>query len=52
MKQLTASQQITDEVTSWAGVTAGPGERGSSHPRSGDGNRPPSWRQVLHTGFP
>jgi hypothetical protein len=24
----TASQQITDEVTSWPGVTAGPGRRG------------------------
>jgi hypothetical protein len=24
----TASQQITDEVTSWPGVEAGPGERG------------------------
>jgi len=24
----TASQQITDEVTSWAGVEAGPGDRG------------------------
>jgi hypothetical protein len=25
---MTASQQITDEVTSWPGVTAGPGKRG------------------------
>lgn len=27
-KQKTASQQITDEVTSWPGVKAGPGRRG------------------------
>src|SRR6476660_6890833 len=27
-KARTASQQITDEVTSWPGVTAGPGRRG------------------------
>jgi hypothetical protein len=25
---MTASQQITEEVTSWPGVTAGPGKRG------------------------
>jgi Family of unknown function (DUF5519) len=25
---MTASEQITDEVTSWPGVTAGPGSRG------------------------
>ena len=27
-EQRTPSQQITDEVTSWAGVEAGPGRRG------------------------
>jgi Family of unknown function (DUF5519) len=27
-KALTASERITDEVTSWAGVNAGPGSRG------------------------
>jgi hypothetical protein len=27
-EQRTPSQQITDEVTSWPGVTAGPGRRG------------------------
>jgi Family of unknown function (DUF5519) len=28
IKTQTASEQITDEVTSWAGVEAGPGRRG------------------------
>jgi hypothetical protein len=28
IKQRTASQQITEEVTSWPGVEAGPGRRG------------------------
>ena len=28
MSTTTASQQITDEVTSWPGVEAGPGRRG------------------------
>ncbi len=28
MSDTTASQQITDEVTSWTGVVAGPGRRG------------------------
>ncbi len=27
-EQMTASQQITEEVTSWPGVHAGPGDRG------------------------
>jgi hypothetical protein len=27
-KSVTASQQITEEVTSWPGITAGPGPRG------------------------
>jgi hypothetical protein len=27
-KQLTASEQIIEEVTSWPGVTSGPGKRG------------------------
>jgi len=49
----TASEQITEEVTSWPGVTAGPGDRGSFSfklgPRElghlhGD--------HVLHLGFP
>lgn len=49
----TASEQITDEVTSWPGVTAGLGRRGEfgftlGHRRLGHlhGNR------VLHIGFP
>ena len=53
MKQLTASQQITDEVTSWPGVTAGQGERGEFAFKVGrreighlHGDH------VLHTGFP
>jgi hypothetical protein len=53
MKQPTASQQITDEVTSWPGVTAGPGERGEFAFKVGrreighlHGDH------VLHTGFP
>lgn len=48
-----ASQQITDEVTSWPGVEAGPGDRGSWAFTVGrrqighlHGDR------VLHTGFP
>ncbi|CAN5727439.1 DUF5519 family protein [soil metagenome] len=53
MKQLTAGQQITEEVTSWQGVTAGPGKRGEYAFKVGrreighlHGD------QVLHTGFP
>ena len=53
MKQPTASQQIIDEVTSWQGVTAGPGQRGEFAFKVGrrelghlHGDH------VLHTGFP
>jgi hypothetical protein len=49
----TASQQITEEVTSWPGVEAGPGERGEFAFKLGrreighlHGDR------ALHTGFP
>ena len=49
----TASEQITEEVTSWPGVTAGPGDRGSFSFRLGrrelghlHGDH------VLHLGFP
>jgi hypothetical protein len=49
----TASEQITDEVTSWPGVEAGPGRRGEFAFRLGrreighlHGDR------VLHIGFP
>jgi hypothetical protein len=49
----TASQQITDEVTSWPGVEAGPGERGEFAFKVGrreighlHGDR------VAHFGFP
>jgi luciferase-like monooxygenase len=52
-KTLTASEQITDEVTSWQGVTAGPGSRGEFSFRLGrreighlHGDR------VAHFGFP
>jgi Family of unknown function (DUF5519) len=53
MNQRTASQRITDEVTSWPGVTAGPGERGEFGFKVGR-------REIghlhgdyaLHTGFP
>jgi hypothetical protein len=48
-----ASEQITEEVTSWAGVSAAPGERGEFSFKLGrreighlHGDR------VLHTGFP
>lgn len=49
----TASEQITEEVTSWPGVEAGPGERGEFAFKLGrreighlHGDR------VLHSGFP
>jgi Family of unknown function (DUF5519) len=49
----TASQQITEEVTSWPGVEAGPGSRGELAFRVGrreighlHGDR------VMHAGFP
>lgn len=52
-KQPTASQQITDEVTSWPGVEAGPGRRGEFSFKVGrreighlHGDR------VAHFGFP
>jgi hypothetical protein len=52
-KALTASEQITDEVTSWPGVSAGPGSRGEFSFRLGrreighlHGDR------VAHFGFP
>jgi len=35
-EQMTASQQITEEVTSWPGVHAGPGDRGEFAFRVGD----------------
>ena len=51
--QTTASQQITDEVTSWPGVEAGPGRRGEFAFRVGTseighlhGDR------AAHFGFP
>ncbi len=51
--QITASQRITDEVTSWPGVEAGPGSRGEFAFKAGrreighlHGNR------VAHFGFP
>jgi len=53
MKQTSASQQITDEVTSWPGVTAGPGDRGEFAFKVGGreiGHL--HGDQVLHTGFP
>jgi hypothetical protein len=50
---MTASEQITSEVTSWPGVTAGPGRRGEFAFRAGrkeighlHGDR------VAHFGFP
>ncbi len=53
MTQRTASEKITAEVTSWPGVTAGPGERGEFAFKVGrreighlHGDH------VLHTGFP
>ncbi len=53
MKQPSASKQIIDEVTSWPGVTAGPGERGEFAFKVGrrelghlHGDH------ALHTGFP
>jgi len=53
MNQLSASERITEEVTSWPGVTAGPGERGEFAFKVGR-------REIghlhgdyaLHTGFP
>ncbi len=49
----TASEQITSEVTSWPGVTAGPGSRGEFSFKLGrrelghlHGDR------VMHSGFP
>jgi len=52
-KLQTASEQITEEVTSWPGVEAGPGERGEFAFKLGrheighlHGGR------VLHIGFP
>lgn len=52
-KQQTASQQITEEITSWPGVKAGPGRRGEFAFKVGrreighlHGNR------VAHFGFP
>jgi hypothetical protein len=52
-KTQTASEQITEEVTSWPGVTAGPGDRGAFSFKLGrrelghlHGDR------VLHLGFP
>jgi Family of unknown function (DUF5519) len=52
-KQLTASEQITAEVTSWPGVSAGPGRRGEFSFRLGrkeighlHGDR------AAHFGFP
>ena len=49
----TASEQITEEVTSWPGVTAGPGDRGEFSFKLGrreighlHGDH------VLHLGFP
>ena len=49
----TWSQRITDEVTSWPGVTAGPGERGAfafTIGRRELGHL--HGESVLHTGFP
>jgi hypothetical protein len=52
-KTQTASEQITEEVTTWPGVTAGPGDRGAFSFKLGrrelghlHGDR------VLHLGFP
>jgi hypothetical protein len=54
MKQTqTASEQITEEVTSWPGVTAGPGERGEFSFKVGRreiGHLHGS--HALHIGFP
>ena len=51
--QIAANQRITDEVTSWPGATAAPGERGEWSFRVGrreighlHGDR------VMHAGFP
>jgi hypothetical protein len=51
--QMTANRRITEEVTSWPGVTAAPGERGEWSFRVGrreighlHGDR------VMHAGFP
>ena len=51
--QIAANRRITEEVTSWPGVTAGPGERGEWSFRVGrreighlHGDR------VMHAGFP
>lgn len=51
--QATAREQITEEVTSWPGVEAGPGDRGEFAFKVGrrelghlHGD------EVLHTGFP
>ena len=49
----TASEQITDEVTAWPGVSAGPGERGSFAFKLGRrelGHLHDD--RVLHLGFP
>jgi len=51
--QMTASQQITDEVTSWPGVEAGPGRRGEfafSVGRHGIGHL--HGDHAAHFGFP
>ena len=51
--QPTASERITKEVTSWRGVTAGPGERGEFAFKVGGreiGHL--HGDHVLHTGFP
>ena len=52
-EEKSASRQITDEVTSWPGVDAGPGSRGEFAFRIGrreighlHGDR------VMHTGYP
>ena len=61
---MTASQRITDEVTSWAGVEAGPGRRGEFAFRVGrreighlHGDRSahfsfpkPLWRELIEQG--
>jgi hypothetical protein len=49
----TASQEITEEVTSWRGVTAGPGERGEFSFKVGRreiGHLHGDW--AAHFGFP
>src|SRR4051812_44309885 len=52
-KTLTASEQITDEGTSWPGGTAGPGRRGEFSFRLGRrGLGPLHGDRVAHFGFP